>query len=170
MKLLVVAEGFQILPSSIFNYPDVTQRKLFGSLVTEETFQRPNPDWLYISYQQLFQKSFNSRCSSSVTGHTGEWFPQWCMSTFGPYWFRRTEPKGTSVEWVQTNGRLLLKLRPKHYTECPASRLSCSVNSVCAEFICSYDKKQLAWFISSSVLSVSSDQHLSCAFTGTQTT
>lgn len=144
MKLFVAAEWLQVLPSSIFNYPDVTQRKLFGSLETEETFQCPNRDRLYVSYQQLLQKSLNSRCSSSVTGHPGEWLPQWCMSTFAPYGFHRTEPKGTSVEWVQTNDRLLLKLRPKHNTECPVSELSCSVNSVYAEFICGYDKKQLA--------------------------
>lgn len=155
MKLFVAAEWLQALPSSIFNYPDVTQRKVFDSLATEETFQRPNPDWLYVSYQQLLQKSFNSRCSSSAPG---EWFPRWCMSTFGPYWFHRTEPKATSVEWIQTNGRLVLKLRPKLNTECPHSQLSCSLHSVCAELnICSYDKKQISWFISSSVLSVSSD-------------
>lgn len=50
------------------------------------------------------------------------------MSTFGPDWFHRTEPKGTSVEWG-----VKVKTKTQH-------RMSC--------FICSYDKKQLASFIS----------------------
>lgn len=58
------------------------------------------------------------------------------------------------MEWVQANGRLLLKFRAKQNTECSVSQPSCSVNSVCADFnICSYDEEQLAWCISSSGLS-----------------